>query len=497
MVAGIVTGQGGEQQMSSRGEQALGQLPEAERTLLTQWLDGYEQIAPDRLGPVARFFLGDRALKALSLDGRAAVARSLEALAQAVRTGTERDVQVVERENSLRSEVTVAVRTIDAMVALVRLGHALNDIREENQGLASMTEELSATISSIGAATDEVVDLSHRTATASQNGARIADQAAGSIRDVAAAVHVTSDRIDTLAQATHQIGDILGTIESIAAQTNLLALNATIEAARAGDAGKGFAVVAGEVKALSNQTTAAVDEIRSVIATLVEGSHNASEAMRAGLSAVEASEQVIADLGGQVGELMAVATNTAARMSEISQSLGQQRLATNEASRLAGDIRERVHTSSQETEEILNHFRDVVDGVKARAGELITIRTERALIEIARLDHALFKERLVRTLMGFEKWSAQEVPDHHSCRLGKWYDAITSEYIRKHPAFVAMLEPHRIVHASAHEALELYHARNFVGACAALERHEQASQRVLNLLSDLSAALEQYCPPSS
>jgi len=481
--------------MSSMGDLALGQLPEAERTLLTQWLDGYEQIAPDRLSPIARFFLGQRVLQALSLDGRAAVARSLEALAQAVRTGTERNVQIVEREDSLRSEVTVAVRTIDAMVALVRLGHALNDIREENQGLASMTEELSATISSIGAAADEVVDLSHRTAAASQNGARITDQATNSIREVASAVHVTSERIDTLAQATHRIGDILGTIESIAAQTNLLALNATIEAARAGDAGKGFAVVAGEVKALSNQTTAAVEEIRNVITTLVEGSRNAGEAMQAGLTAVEASEQVMAELGGQVAELMVVASDTAARMSEISESLGQQRLATNEASRLAGDIRERVQTSSQQTEAILNHFRDVVEGVKARAGDLIAIRTERALVEIARLDHALFKERLVRTLMGFEKWGAHEVPDHHACRLGKWYDAITSDHIRHHPAFVAMLEPHRIVHASAHEALERHQARDYAGANEALARHEQASQRVLSLLSDLSAALELHDRP--
>ena len=64
-----------------------------------------------------------------------------------------------------------------------------------------------------------------------------------------------------LAQSSKQIDAILGLIRSISGRTNLLALNATIEAARAGEAGRGFAVVAGEVKALSEQTGRAVDEI--------------------------------------------------------------------------------------------------------------------------------------------------------------------------------------------------------------------------------------------
>jgi len=105
--------------------------------------------------------------------------------------------------------------------------------------------------------------------------------------------------IVTLTEASQRIGGVVKLISEIAGQTNLLALNATIEAARAGQAGKGFAVVASEVKALSQQTSKATEEIGTEISK-----------MRATVD--------------QTADLVGAMSVTIAEMREISSLLSQQ-----------------------------------------------------------------------------------------------------------------------------------------------------------------------------
>src|SRR6202000_3002410 len=98
-------------------------------------------------------------------------------------------------------------------------------------------------------------------------------------RIAAADAERASGIVGGLAEATRQIGDVVGLIEDIARQTNLLAPKATTEAARAGEAGKGFAVVANEVKTLANQTARATADITAQIGAVQSATTDAVAAI--------------------------------------------------------------------------------------------------------------------------------------------------------------------------------------------------------------------------
>jgi methyl-accepting chemotaxis protein len=91
----------------------------------------------------------------------------------------------------------------------------------------------------------------------------------------------------TLEQGSRDVGKLMDGITRIASQTELLALNAAIEAARAGAHGAGFRVVAAEVRKLAEQSSHAVEEIRSRLRLTQEQVGSVAGALRDGRAAAQ------------------------------------------------------------------------------------------------------------------------------------------------------------------------------------------------------------------
>ena len=128
---------------------------------------------------------------------------------------------------------------------------SMEEITASVEGLSSNTQDVLASVESVGEQTKEGVAIAADIKALAIGVKEATENKKTEISDIIAEKqNVLSSSIEESRQIGN-IDNLTNDILDIASQTNLLALNASIEAARAGEVGKGFAVVAEEIRQLS------------------------------------------------------------------------------------------------------------------------------------------------------------------------------------------------------------------------------------------------------
>ena len=396
------------------------------------------------------------------------------------------DLNIKRIDRNLRRTVDMSITTSKSVAGVAEMIREISEVDSQTQSIAAAVEELAASVGSISesasGATDEIIHVTESAAI----GLKSAKVAQATMDEIADSVQQSAEKVDNLSAASEEIGKIVKDIEDIAKQTNLLALNATIEAARAGEAGKGFAVVANEVKSLSTQTATATENIRNRINNLrdemggiISAMNEGSEKVSRGKDVINTSTQEMTAIADQVD----IVNN---RMQEINSILGQQATASREVSQGVASIAGMSAKNVTKINDVITILEGTETSINDGVNDMVSRGGKNAVIHAAKSDHMIWMRKLSQMLAGRATMDPTELADHHSCRLGKWYDAQTDPDFTSLPEWSALKIPHRNVHARGTEAAKLYENGDIKGAIAAVKEAEAASENVMEILEKLS-----------
>ena len=361
----------------------------------------------------------------------------------------------------------------------------LRNTDNQAQGIAAAAEELVATVKEISQYGENIAEQAKDAQQVTQLGSDASTQAVEGMQRIKASVDHSVEKVNVLNEFSKQIGKIALDIKKIADQTNLLALNATIEAARAGEAGKGFAVVAGEVKNLSKQTRDSTEEIDGIITHLQDEMKNILVSMNETSEAVVSGEDSITKVGDRMGGIREKIDEVTQNTSQISETLSQQNQASQEVAEGISQIAVGSANSVAGCESIVDAMNRVEVLVTEQIGKLAELNVPNKIVKLAQSDHVIWKKKLANMIIGREGLNPSELADHHSCRLGKWYDAVTEPEYRENPVFNQLASPHKLVHDHGIQAVRYFNEGNTKAALREIKQVETASKDVLRILGEL------------
>jgi methyl-accepting chemotaxis protein len=355
--------------------------------------------------------------------------------------------------------------------------HSSSEIASGALDLSSRTEQAAANLEQSAASMEEISSTVKATAEHTQEAAAVARHNAQRATDGGRVMRDVAQTMAGISTSSAQIGEIIGTIDSIAFQTNILALNAAVEAARAGEQGRGFAVVASEVRTLAQRSAHAAREIKTLIARSVEQ--------------VQAGTSIVQGAGTTIEEMVAASQRVDNLLGEVATGAREQSLGIGQIGQAVQELDRMTQQNAAMVEQTAAAAAAMKDQAQALAREVARFNIPEALAlapaetsgPVADFDfdtaieaHRQWKVKLRKAIAEHETLDSDKICRDDQCPLGKWIHGPGGAQWGTRPTFVDLLQKHAAFHKAAGAVAKQINAGQYAQAEALIGSGSQFAQ---------------------
>lgn len=400
------------------------------------------------------------------------------------------DAMIEKDKADLSLGVSLSMNNAQSVIAAAETQDFLNNVTHRSQAMAAAVEELLNSFTQVASSSERSAQIAQNLKDDTNEVVGYSQRASEAMSKINSSMANVHQKLEGLVQAAAGIDEMLGFIEDIADQTNLLALNATIEAARAGEAGKGFAVVAGEVKNLASQTSKATGDIQKRTDILRSEVNDIATVLKESSDAVQEGDEIITQSVQSTKSIGTTIEEVAQASSEVAEISREQVHAATEVSEGTTEVATLSDKCQTSNATLISYMQDTDKAIELMLEQLSKNDFASRDLLRAKADHMIWRKKLAEMLIGNTSLAADELSDHCSCRLGKWYQKVGKSNLAQTSAYINLEEPHKRVHAYGIEAVQKYNDGQFDEALQLVKKIEEPSELVQKYIDEMIEQIE-------